>query len=128
MTLYVDSVGFHLLGRPHPTYKKSVDKGIKDQTLDDFLKNLSKKGREYIINAIQTSSAVIWAEKAVSLGSMRRQNIIKEIIPIIENGKIPDDINYGKLIDSLGTPSREYLELALFDLIKDIGEQELLNS
>lgn len=125
MTLYIDSIGFHLLGRPHQAPKSSIDKEIKDQTLDDFLKNLNAEGREYITNAINTFSAIIWAEKVIPLGSIRRQNIINEIIPIIENGKIPDNMDYGKLIDSIGTPNKSYLELALFGLIKDIGEQEL---
>lgn len=125
MTLYIDSIGFHLLGRPHQVPKSSIDTEIKDQTLDDFLKNLNNEGREYITNAINTFPAIVWAEKVIPLGSIRRKNIINEIIPIIENGKIPDNMNYGKLIDSIGTPNKNYLELALFGLIKDIGEQEL---
>ena len=126
MALFVNHVGIVLLGKPHRSHHKvSIDKAIKEHTLDSFLSNLKPAGKEYLIDAIETSPAILWAGKAVPIGTIRRENIIKEIIPIIEAGKIPDDLDYNKIIDELGTPSKEYLEEELFYLIQDITAQEL---
>ncbi|MBI3590648.1 MAG: hypothetical protein HY094_04630 [Candidatus Melainabacteria bacterium] len=126
MPLYVNHVGILLLGKPHRSHHKiSIDKAIKEHTLDSFLSHIKPAGKEYLINAINTSKTVMWAGNLIPLGTIIRENIIKEIVPIIEAGKIPDNLDYSKLVDELGTLNKEELEEALFYLIQDITSQEL---
>ena len=126
MPLYINHVGIVPLGKPHRSHHPvKLDNAILEDTIDSFLASIQPAGKEHLANAIKTNLAVLWGGKAIDLGTPRRENIIKNIIPIIEAGKIPDDLDYTQIINELGTPTRDYLEEDLFYLIQDIANQEL---
>ena len=126
MTLYVSHIGILLVGKPHAhPAKKHIEAQIKDHTLDTYLKNLNPIGKRFIIDALENFQAVMWGGKAIPQGTKIRESLIKHIVPIIEKGEISDNLDYNQLINELGVPNRDYLELNLFDLLQDIGEQEL---
>lgn len=126
MTLYVSHIGILLLGKPHAhPVKKHIEEQVRDHTLESYLRNLNPKGKRLIIDLLKNLEAVMWGGKAIPQGTTIRESLIKHIVPIIENGKIPDDLDYNLLINELGVPNKDYLELNLFDLLQDIGIQEL---
>lgn len=126
MTLYVSHVGILLLGKPHAhPAKKHIENQIKDHTLDSYIKNLNLTGRRFIIDAIKDFETIMWGEKAIPKGTKIRESLVKYIIPLIEKGQIPDNLDYSQLINELGIPNKDFLELNLFELLKDIGEREL---
>lgn len=126
MTLYVNSIGILLLGKPHrlPLGTK-IDEAIKDQSFRSYLSNLTPRGKELLTYGIKNLPGLLWADKVLAQGSQRRENLVRLALSIIENGKIPDDLDYEQVIDQLGTPNKEYLEEAIFYLLQDIGMQEL---
>lgn len=126
MTLYVSHIGVLLLGKPHAhPAKKHIEEQVHDHTLESYLRNLNPVGRRFIIDSLENFEAVMWGGKAIPQGTKIRESLIKHIVPIIEKGQIPDNLDYNQLINELGVPNKDYLELNLFELLQDIGMQEL---
>lgn len=126
MTLYVSHIGMLLLGKLHAhPVKKHIEEKVQEHTLDSYLKNLTPVAKAFIIEALENFDAVMWGEKVIPKGTTTRKSLIKHIVPIIEKGHIPDNLDYHQLINELGTLNKDYLELKLFELLQDIGEQEL---
>ena len=128
-TVYVGHVGPIIVGPPKK--RSSADpflasvQEFKVEPLADFLSGLSKSGRTLLSHGITATNSLLWGGKVFGDNSIRGEEIGKIIAPMIREGKIPDDLDFVKLQQSLGISDRESLELAIFGLLKDIAEQSI---
>lgn len=127
MTLYVWHCGPMPVGKPLSHRSNKSFGNAKQSPIEEFLKNISgdERVKRVIIGYIKHAQAIMWGGRAVGKETAIREGVKREIIPIIESGAIPENLDYSRLQTATGTAMREHLELNLFDLIKNIGEQEL---
>ncbi len=125
MTIFVRHVGFLVVGKPIPRPVKSGIEGLQTKSLNDFLKNLKPEEKTHLINAINESEGLPWGDKVYGKGSLPAESLKKLVIPIIQNGSIPENLDFNKIISQIGTPTQDYFEDNLFYLIQDMGMQGL---
>ncbi len=125
MTIYVRHVGLLMVGKPISRPVKSGIEGLQTKSLNDFLKNLKSEEKTHLINAINESEGLPWGDKVYGKGSLPAESLKKLVIPIIQNGLIPENLDFNKIINQIGTPTQDYFEDNLFYLIQELGVREL---
>ncbi|GEM_PF-6026380 len=124
--LYVGHVGPIIVGPPKRSnhispFLQSIPE-VKVEPLSDFLANLTTDEKRFLSNGIVTHDSVTWEGRVFARGTIRQGNIDKIIVPMINEGKIPDELDFVELQHLLGVYDHKSLELALFELLKDVGE------
>ncbi len=127
--IYVAHCGPIIVGPPKTT--DNVDpfltsiREVKVEPLDKFLANLNQEEKTLLSNGVITKNNLLWGGRAFAYHSIYAEEIRKIIAPMVKEGKIPDDLNFVDIQHRLGIPTREILELAIFELLKDVGEQSI---